>query len=511
MDEAKNEAEIKSASRGRHSRPAGATTASGAHVAQAQTTANAAEKPAVEQALSASTSSSASRSSVASIYAQAASKTAAPASTPAREARAAQRQAASAYASSAGVQPAAQAPTRSSASAASASRSRAASPEASVRSSTATRRANKQTATSEARTAATMPAASAADESGKAGGYLDRAYARANDANANTYGAEAVRTHTETPVENVQYGRGNYGSAGRSGDDGGAGGAGGKKKRGFWFWVMIISTILLVVSLAALGVIGFGYLSGQQKYEKVAEAADFKVSDIEGQPVVLKELTVDWDALKDINNDIVAWVYVPGTNINYPVVQARDNDYYLTRDFDGDQGLLTNFGAIFMDYRNSFDFSDMASYIYGHNMQDGSMFADLAGMTNQQRFDECRTVYLLTPEGNYKLRTFSLVHCPSTENIVQTTFATAQERTNYVQDKMDRSVCSADDNPQASDIKKMIVLATCDNYATDGRYLLYSLIEETTASGLYGNVGVGTAVGDDDSLTQSSSSSAAKK
>ena len=87
---------------------------------------------------------------------------------------------------------------------------------------------------------------------------------------------------------------------------------------------------------------------------------------------------IDFDALRSLNPRVVGWLVVPGTSISYPIVQAADNERYLWHTFSGERN---NSGAIFLDYRNSPDFSDAHSIIYGHNMRDGSMFAPLHGWT----------------------------------------------------------------------------------------------------------------------------------
>ena len=267
-----------------------------------------------------------------------------------------------------------------------------------------------------------------------------------------------------------------------------------KRSKGLWHWVFVISITVLVGSIVALGVIAFSYFQGQQKYDKVAQMANFDVKEA-AQPEDLGKLTVDWDALRKANEDVVAWVYVPNTKINYPVVKGRDNEYYLTRDFDGDAGWLANYGAIFMDYRNSANFQDEGNFIYGHNMNDGSMFADVAHMADQKRFDECRTVYLLTPSGNFRLRSFALVHCGGDDPIVQTTFADAHARAAYAQDKIDRSVVYADDIKPVDEIDRIVALSTCDDYSS-GRFLLFCYIVDEAEPYLKGEVGIETAQGE---------------
>ena len=269
-----------------------------------------------------------------------------------------------------------------------------------------------------------------------------------------------------------------------------------RRKRG-WTIVFAVALCVFVVSVGALGVIGFSYFQGQQKYGEVATHADVgALADDTGDDTATswdeleESIHVDWDALRAANPDTVAWIHVPNTVISYPVVQGEDNEHYLTYDFDGDAGWLANYGAIFMDYKNKPDWSDKSYFIYGHHMNDGSMFADLVGLEDPKRFDECRTVYLLSPKGNLRLRTFALVHCAPEEELVYTKFKDAKEMQDYIQDKMDRSIVQPPDAPSAKSIKKLFAFATCDN-ASWGRYVLYAYVKDASDDTLKGEIGIG--------------------
>ena len=94
-------------------------------------------------------------------------------------------------------------------------------------------------------------------------------------------------------------------------------------------------------------------------------------------------ISVDWDELKKINEDIIGWVYFTGLpQISYPVLQADDNEYYVHRTYDLSSD-TSKAGCIFMDYRMADDFSSPYSIIYGHNVRDGSMLSDLARLKDQ--------------------------------------------------------------------------------------------------------------------------------
>lgn len=261
-----------------------------------------------------------------------------------------------------------------------------------------------------------------------------------------------------------------------------------KKSGNAWRVVFVVALIVFVASLIALGVMVFSYLQGQMKYNDVAKDSGLDTDDIANTE--LAEVKVDWDALLAVNPDTVAWLYVPNTSINYPVVRGEDNEYYLTHSFDGDAGWLANYGSVFMDYRNKPDWTDEAYFFYGHHMNDGSMFTDLVGLTDQKRFDECRTLYLLTPQGNFKLRSFAMLHVEADADMVQMNFESPEAMQAYVQDKIDQSVVDPGDIPAAADITKAFALFTCDNISIDGRYILYAYIDETSAEGLTGNLGL---------------------
>ena len=235
-----------------------------------------------------------------------------------------------------------------------------------------------------------------------------------------------------------------------------------------WRIVFVIALVVFLSSLLVLGLILFSYFQGRDKYSKLTNYTHIDASDF-------ASMTVDWDALRAINPDIVAWIYIPGTVINYPVVKGEDNDYYLSHDFNKDAAWLASYGAIFMDYRNNPDFSDMSYFLYGHHMNDGSMFADIVSMSDQARFDSTRIIYLLSPERNYRLKSYSLVHCEATDPIVELNFPSTMDMSKYVQDKIDRSMVVANEIPPASDIKKSFAFATCDN-VYDARYVLFAYI-----------------------------------
>lgn len=111
-------------------------------------------------------------------------------------------------------------------------------------------------------------------------------------------------------------------------------------------------------------------------------------------------IQVDFNVLADTNEDIIGWLYSEDTPINLPIVQSSDNDYYLRRMVDG---TWNSSGSLFADCRNTSDFSDNNTIIYGHNMKNDEMFGTLPNYEEQSYYDEHPVMWLLTPDGDYKI------------------------------------------------------------------------------------------------------------
>ena len=109
---------------------------------------------------------------------------------------------------------------------------------------------------------------------------------------------------------------------------------------------------------------------------------------------------IDFDALKAINGNAVAWLYSPDTAIDYPVMKAGDYSYYLDRLPDGRKNVN---GSLFIDYNNASDFSGALTVIYGHNMKSGKMFGSLPGYKSQSYYNQHPFMYLYTERKSYRL------------------------------------------------------------------------------------------------------------
>ena len=176
---------------------------------------------------------------------------------------------------------------------------------------------------------------------------------------------------------------------------------------------------------------------------------------------------VDFAGLKSVNSDVIGWIYVPDTEINYPIVHTSDNDYYLDHLVDRTQNPA---GAIFLDTRNPSDFSDLHSIIYGHHMKNGSMFAALKGYKKQDFFDGHKTGYLITQDAAYSIDFFAGHVANVEENAWQLDFDDAADFDNWIKSLKEVSAFKSDIEPQYGD--RIFTLSTCSYEFDDARFVL---------------------------------------
>lgn len=189
-------------------------------------------------------------------------------------------------------------------------------------------------------------------------------------------------------------------------------------------------------------------------------------TDVVRLPSETAPIEVDFDVLAKTNEDIIGWLYSEDTPINLPVVQSADNSYYLRRMIDG---TWNSSGTLFADCRNSGDFSDNNTVIYGHNMKNKKMFGTLPNYKKQAYFDEHPVMWLLTPSGDYKVELVA-GYVTSASSDVYDFDPSEEEMFATVQQAMERSSFASD--VQIAQGDHFLTLSTCSYEYDNARYVL---------------------------------------
>lgn len=183
-----------------------------------------------------------------------------------------------------------------------------------------------------------------------------------------------------------------------------------------------------------------------------------------------------FSTLQEINKDTIGWLTVNNTRIDYPVVQAKDNDYYLRRDYYQNKN---RHGWIFMDYRNNPDELNENTIIYGHNLANQTMFGTLRYALNSYWYKKSanQIITFNTPKENMKFQIFSIYTIPTTNDYLDITFPTTDAYQSYIDLVKGRSIY--DFNIEVTTGDKILTLSTCAN-GNDKRLVIHAkLIKES--------------------------------
>ena len=185
--------------------------------------------------------------------------------------------------------------------------------------------------------------------------------------------------------------------------------------------------------------------------------------------IKMKLIDVDFSELEKINSDVSGWIQVSGTNINYPFVQASDNDYYLTRSFTKE---YNEAGWVFLDYRNNVKSFDKNTIIYAHSRLDKAMFGSLKNLLKSDWYNNKNNhiIKLSTKNQNTLWQVFSVYHVPSTSDYLRTSFSSDSDFTSFANMLQNRSVYKFNTTVTKKD--KILTLSTC--YGKDERMVMHA-------------------------------------
>ncbi len=240
----------------------------------------------------------------------------------------------------------------------------------------------------------------------------------------------------------------------------------GRKKidKKFKVALLLVLTAAVIISIfnAVMIIRSAGeYNEGTKTYDEIRDS------------VIDEQKGIDFDALKQINDDVIGWLRLDGTVIDYPVVQGDDNEYYLHHLYTGEWNGL---GSLFLDYRNRELFQDQISVIYGHSMRNGSMLFILERYKRQSFYDEHKQLVLETPGQTYILEPIAGKVMDARIPFLQFNFDSLEEYEEYVDEYIRTSTFKSDASFDKDD--RIVMLIKCTTDYEDARYVLLCKVSE---------------------------------
>ena len=249
-----------------------------------------------------------------------------------------------------------------------------------------------------------------------------------------------------------------------------------------------VRTALICLCVIFLGVFAFsaykivstlqGYKEAEETYTNIAQEhvtiiaspTPVPVEEVKGDgidPEVSPIGNVDFEGLRAKSTDYAAWIYSPNTVINYPIVYTDNNFYYLDH-IPVEQ--YNSAGTLFIDCKCAADFSDQNTLIYGHNMNDGSMFASLREYASQEYYDAHPVIYISTPDFNYRLDLIAGFLTEPTSFAYANNFDEPEQFMAYIESIQSMSTFKSD--VEVTEEDKVVSLSTCTYEINDGRYVV---------------------------------------
>jgi sortase B len=227
------------------------------------------------------------------------------------------------------------------------------------------------------------------------------------------------------------------------------------KKRMFEKILKLLSTILLIFATSCLTI----WIIDSNRITNIAEEI-LKEAEIK-EDLDNNIISVNFDNLTKTNKDTIGWLSITNTNISYPVVQSKDNDYYLTHNFYNEN---SDSGWLFADYRNSFNNLSQNIIIYGHNRIENTMFGTLKNLLKEEWYTKDQTIYFNTLNKKMAFKVFS-IYTIKAEDFISTTSYTKEELDTFITKALEKSIYDFNVNMDNTDT--IITLYTCTNNNKD--------------------------------------------
>ena len=250
----------------------------------------------------------------------------------------------------------------------------------------------------------------------------------------------------------------------------------------------VLLILVLIVSLSVVGWTQLNYIQGAADYDEAAEVA--AVPDLtpvrlptaeSGEPAPRDPnfdllADIDLDSLREVNEDVRAWIVIPDTTLSYPVVQCGDNQYYLNHTWKGKRN---SGGAIFLEWQASGDFSDFATLIYGHRMNNDTMFGTLREYKDIDFWRQHPSVYLIQDDRISRYDIYAAHEAGITSPVYHLAFPTRTDQEEYISFGLENSVIDTGITPSPD--SKIITLSTCTGRGHATRWVIQAVLAEQTS------------------------------
>lgn len=260
-----------------------------------------------------------------------------------------------------------------------------------------------------------------------------------------------------------------------------------KAKKGRRILQKFTSTFITVVCLLVFIYAAHGLIDAYLQYKKndqiVKEVQEIYYQDREHLTASAEEgidqgliIRSGFEELLKINEDVIGWITIEDTKIDYPIMQSENNTDYLRTSFYGDYLLA---GSLFLDYRNDLTTNEERNLIvYGHRVKDGSMFEHLTNYLDEDFYKSHRTFSFDTLYASYEAEVFAVYNTMIDFNYIETDFVGDAEYEQFLKDIQAKSLYEADINPGVND--QILTLSTCEYtlHPDDSRLVVHAILRK---------------------------------
>lgn len=247
---------------------------------------------------------------------------------------------------------------------------------------------------------------------------------------------------------------------------------------------LVLTAVFVVSSTVAVSKL-IQYRSAERENQEAEETGNVEEPDVPEEPepdpladdpYVRQLREIDFAALKEVNEEVIGWVLIPDTELNYPLLQTTDNEYYLTHTWKKN---YNSGGSIFMEQLCAPDFSDFNTIIYGHRMNNDSMFGCLKYFKEDSFRQEHPAVYIATPEHIYQYEIFASLEPGITEPTYRLKIKSDELKQAFLDFTMSRTEIDTGIVPTVED--RILTMSTCTGHGHATRWVVQArLAHETT-------------------------------